>query len=82
MPNKLKISNIGRGIGMVRGLGWMNLVNPNIRRGFIIKTLSWGTRIGFPTKILKDVVMLLRFPGVLVMGSNTWIGVLLVIMVA
>ena len=31
----------------------MNQVNPSLRRVSMIKTLPWGTRIGFPTKIPK-----------------------------
>ena len=54
----------------------MNQVKENLRKGTLIKNLPWGTRIRFPTKILKEVVMLMRGLCVLVVGSNTWIGVI------
>lgn len=61
---------------MEKGLGRMNKVNLRQRRGVIFKTLPWETRIAFPTKIIREVVMLLRCLGVVVGGSNTWVGVL------
>ena len=58
---------------MERGLGQMNKVNSSLRRGFLIKTIPWGTRIRFPTKILKDVATHFRGLDVLLVGSNTWV---------
>lgn len=53
----------------------MNQVNLILIRGSLIKTLPWVKRIGFSTKILKEVVMLLRCLGVLVVRRNTRVGV-------
>lgn len=38
----------------------MNQVNLCLRRDSITKTLPWGTRISFPTKVLKEVAILIR----------------------
>ena len=54
----------------------MNLVNKNITRGPKTKSISWGTRIKFPTKIPKGEAILLRDLGVLLVKSNIWVGVL------
>ena len=49
-----------------KGLDRRSQVNLRLRRGSLIKTLHWGTKIGFTIKILKEVVMLMRGLGVLV----------------
>lgn len=54
----------------------MTEVNLSLRRNAIIRTLPWGTRIGFSIQILKEVAMPLRGPSVLHVGRNTWVGIL------
>ena len=61
---------------MERVLDRMSQVNLGRRRGPIIKILPWGTRIGFPIQIPKEVVILLKSLGVLVVERNTLIGIL------
>ena len=65
---QMRSPSLERLIDMGRGPGRMNQVNRSLRRGFIIKTLPWRTRIEFPTKILKEVSMLLRGIHVLHVG--------------
>ena len=67
---------------MERSLGRMNQDYLSLRRSSILKTLASGISIAFPTKIFKEVVMLLRTLGVLVVGSNTSVCVLPAWMVA
>ena len=57
-------------------------VNLSLRIGYIIKNPPWVTNIEFPTKILKGVVMFFRGLGVLVVGSNSRVGVFPARMVA
>ena len=49
----------------------MSKVNLGLIKGSILKIFPWETSIGFKNKILKEVVMLLRGVGVLVLGRNT-----------
>ena len=60
----------------------MSPVNLGLRKGSIIKKLPWEIRIELTTKIPKEVVMLSRGIGVLVVGSNTLVGFFLMHMVA
>ena len=69
-------------IEMERSLGMMNQDYLSLRRSSILKTLASGISIAFPTKIFKEVVILLRTLGVLVVGSNTLVGFFLMHMVA
>ena len=55
----------------------MNKANPNIRRGSITTSLQWETRKGLPTKIPKEVAILLRGLGALLVETNMRVGVLL-----
>ena len=54
----------------------MILVTKNLRKGSITNILPWETRRRLQTKIPKVVAILLRVIGVLLMGSNLWVGVL------
>ena len=44
---------------------------PKPKKGTITKCLPWGTRIALRKKILKEVTILLRGLGVLLVESNT-----------
>lgn len=60
----------------------MNKINPSLRRGSIFKSFLCGTRIGLPTIFHKEVVVLLRGLGGVLVKGNTWVKCLASRMVA
>ena len=47
---------------------------PRSKKGSIFKIFPWIKGIGLKTKILKEMVMLLRGLGVLILGRNTYVS--------
>ena len=71
---KLSSPRFVRLLEMERVLYWMSQVNLVLRKDSIFMIFPWETSIGFKTKILKEMVMLLRGLGVLILGRNTYVS--------